>query len=80
MILTLLSKGRFSDQAYLSLCIRCPFGISGLKLHTVASDELELWKSENWSFHLKLCVTMVLYGDCSLWAFPPILPPPDEKL
>ena len=49
MILTLLSKGRFRDQAYFSLCIHCLFGIYGLKLHTVASAwtaALEEWKLE----------------------------------
>ena len=52
-------------------CASVPsLAFSGLKLHTVASDELELWRNEIGVFNLKPCVTIVLYGDCSLWDFP----------
>ena len=32
--------------------------------------ELQFWKNENWSFHLKLCVTMVLHRWLFIVGFP----------
>ena len=58
MILTMLSKGRFRDQAYFSLCMHCLFGISGLKMHTVARAWTAVLEEWNWSFLRKLCVTI----------------------
>ena len=59
MILKLLSKGRFRDWTYFNLCMHCLFGISGLKMHTVARAWIAVLEEWNWSFLQKLCVTIL---------------------